>query len=225
MDALVFIREAPKASGLTRSTENVMPIQSYDPPAASLQALQAAARTVPKGHEHVAAMIQETLRQLPQHWPHPVYCVGLKEAASANGPWQGELVGWRYLAHSGNERDYAIEVQVDGTQHQFSELDKGPYIDGVYRVLKDESLQQKTGTTVFKLAVLRLNALGVFAVWLQTVEPGQALFIPLPPTPRYLTPWQQYTTNQFQDVLREKAKEKLANEIQTPDYNQLRNRA
>ena len=202
-----------------------MPIQSYDPPAASLQALQAAAQTMPKAYQHFAAMMQDTLHDLPLHWPHPVYCVGLKEAASAIGPWQGELVGWRYLAHSGSDRDYAIEVQVDSEQHQFAELDKGPYIDGIYRVLKDESLQQKIGTTVFKLAVLRLNALGVFAVWLQTSEPEQSLFIPLPPTPRALVPWRQYTTNQFQDVLREKAKEKLASEIQTPDSNRLRNRA
>ncbi len=202
-----------------------MPIQSYDPPSASLQALRTAAQTVPKSYEHVAAMMEEVLQDLPPHWPHPVYCVGLQEAATAQGPWQGELVGWRYLAHSESDRDYAIEVQVEGEQHQFAELDKGPYIDGIYRVLKDESLQQKNGTTVFKLAVLRLNALGIFAVWLQTDAPDQALFIPLPPTPRCLVPWQQYTTNQFQDVLREKAKEQLAHNLQRPDSNRLRKRA
>jgi hypothetical protein len=60
-----------------------------------------------------------------------------------------------------------------------------------------------------------LNALGVFAVWLQTDDPAQALFIPLPPTPRYLVPWRQYTTNQFQEALRDKAKEKLAASFST----------
>ena len=122
------------------------------------------------------------------------------------------MTGWRYLAHSGSNRNYAIEVQVDdeGTNHQFAELDKGPYIDGIYRLLKNDDLLNKPSAATFKLAVLRLNALGVFAVWLQTAEPGQAVFIPLPPTPRYLVPLQQYTTNQFQDVLRDKAKEKLA---------------
>jgi hypothetical protein len=193
-----------------------MPIQAYNPPAASLQALQAAAQTVPKSYEHVAAMMQEILQDPPQHWPHPVYCVGLREAATAQGAWQGELVGWRYLAHSGRDRDYAIEVQVEDDQHEFAELDKGPYIDGIYRVLKDEVLQRQTGTTVYQLAVLRLNALGVFAVWLQTDAPEQALFIPLPPTPRYLVPWRQYTTNQFQEALRDKAKEKLAATLSAP---------
>ena len=192
-----------------------MPIQCYNPPAASVQALQEAAQTMPKAYGHVADMMREVLRDLPHHWPHPVYRVGLSEAASAQGWAKPELIGWRYLAHSESDREYAIEVQVedDGVQHQFAELDKGPYIDGIFRVLKDASLQPKAGPTVYHLAVLRLNALGVFAVWLQTDNPDQALFIPLPPTPRCLVPWQQYTTNQFQDAVRDKAKENLANVI------------
>ncbi len=193
-----------------------MPIECYNPPAASLQALREAVQTVPKTFGHVATMMREVLGDLAHHWPHPVYRIGLKEAASANGLRKAEMIGWRYLTHSESDRDYAIEVQMEdegddeGMKHCFAELDKGPYIDGIYRVLKDESLLKKIGTTVFKLAVLRLNALGVFAVWLQTAEPGKAVYIPLPPTPRYLVPWQQYTTNQFQDALRDKAKEKLA---------------
>ena len=196
-----------------------MPIQCYKPPAASLQALRAAAQTVPKAYGPVAAMLQDVSQDLAQHWPHPVYCVGLKAMAATNGLQKAEMIGWRYLAHSGSDRDYAIEMQMDddgegeGMQHHFAELDKGPYIDGIYRVLQDEDFTKKTGATIFKLAVLRLNALGVFAVWLQTSEPEKALLIPLPPTPRYLEPWQPYTTNQFQDALREKAKEKLANNI------------
>lgn len=191
-----------------------MPLQCYNPPAASLQALQAAAQTMPKAYRHIAEMVREVLRELPHHWPHPVYRIGLSEAASATSWAQPELIGWRYLAQSESDRQYAIEVQVeDGGQHQFAELDKGPYIDGIFRVLKDVSLQPKAGSTVFHLAVLRLNALGVFAVWLQTADPEKALFIPLPPTPRCLVPWQQYTTKQFQDALRDKAQENLANVI------------
>ncbi len=191
-----------------------MPIQCYNPPAASLQALQAAAQTMPKAYGHIAEMMRDALRDPSHHWPHPVYRVGLSEAASVKGWAKPELIGWRYLAHSESDRYYAIEVQVEegGTQHQFAELDKGPYIDGIHRIVTDDGLWQKPGTPDFKLAVLRLNALGVFAVWLQTDEPEQSLFIPLPPKPRWL-PQQQYTTTQFQDALRDKAKEKLANDL------------
>jgi hypothetical protein len=186
-----------------------MPIQCYNPPAASLQALQEAVQTMPKAYDQVAEMVREIVRDLPHHWPHPVYRVGLGEAASATGWAMPELIGWRYLARSESDRYYAVEVQVDGTQHQFAELDKGPYIDGVYHLVTDEGLWQKPGTRDFKLAVLRLNALGIFAVWLQANQPEQSLFIPLPPKPRWLTQ-QQYTTNEFQAALREQAKEKLA---------------
>lgn len=192
-----------------------MPIQLYEPPAESLQALRESAKATPKAYRHNAAMMQAVLADWQKHWPHPVYRVGLKEMASANGLRKAELVAWRYLARSGNDRNYAIEVQMDddGTDHQFAELDKGPYIDGIYKVLQDESLTKKAGATIFKPAVLRINAMAIFAVWLQSNEPEKEIIIPLPPTPSYVVPWQQYSVQHFQDALREQAKEKLANDF------------
>lgn len=192
-----------------------MPIQPYEPPAESMQALHESAKATPKAYRHNAEMMKAVLADWQKHWPHPVYRVGLKEMASANGLRKAELVGWRYLARSGNDRNYAIEVQMDedGTDHHFAELDKGPYIDGIYKVLHDESLTKKAGTTVFRPAVLRINAMAIFAVWLRTDEPEKEILIPLPPTPSYVVPWQQYSVKHFQDALREQAKEKLANDF------------
>ena len=79
-----------------------MPIQSHNPPAASLEALREAVQTVPKAYAHVAAMIEAILLDLPHHWPHPVYRIGLDEAASAHGLAKPTLIGWRYMARSGS---------------------------------------------------------------------------------------------------------------------------
>jgi hypothetical protein len=144
-----------------------MPIRPATPPAASLQAVREAAQTTPKAYRHMAEMMQTVATDWKKHWPHPVYRVGLKEMTATNWLRKAEMIGWRYLVQTRNQRQYAIEVQMeaDGTEHCFAELDKGPYVDGFYRVLHDDSLAKKTGATVFRPAVLRINALAIFAVW------------------------------------------------------------
>ncbi|HEX4946005.1 MAG TPA: hypothetical protein VFZ34_05055 [Blastocatellia bacterium] len=190
-----------------------MPIQPYEPPAASLQALREAAQIAPKAYQYAATMMNDVLADVPAHWPHPVYRIGLSDMATATALQKAELIGWRYLARSGGDRNFAVEVQVDEDEHSFAELDKGPYIDGIYRVLQDKVLAAKIGTTVLRPAVLRLNALGVFAVWLQTEVPDNELIIPLPPTPSYLAPWQEYSRARFQETVRRPAQEKLAQDF------------
>ena len=192
-----------------------MPIRPYEPPAESIAALREAMKVTPKAYRHNAEMMKEVLADVSKHWPHPVYRTGLKDMITTNGLRKAEIIGWRYLARSGSDRNYAIEVQIedDGTEHCFAELDKGPYIDGFYRVLNDEGIAKTAGATVFKPAVLRINALGIFAVWLRTNDPEKEIIIPLPPAPSYLVTWRQYSIKHFQDALRDKAKAKLANDF------------
>lgn len=189
-----------------------MPIKCQQPPEKSLQALQAAARKVPKTYEHVAQMIRQVVAHPDQAWPHPVYVAGLREMASAGGLRRAEQTAWRYLARSGSDRNYAVEVQheEDGSGHQLSEVDKGPYIDGMYKVLRDQTLARKLGAASFRPAVLRINAMRVFAVWLQTHDHEKDILIPIPPAPPCLSPWQAYSAREFQDALRDEAKEQLA---------------
>ncbi|HZS09088.1 MAG TPA: hypothetical protein VFD58_29915 [Blastocatellia bacterium] len=191
-----------------------MPIKHQQPPEKSLEALREATKKMPKVYAEVAGMIRDILAQPDQHWPHPVYVAGLRDMASANGLRKAQMIGWRYLARVGSDRNYAIEVQHDddGTDHRLAELDKGPYIDGMYRVLGDKNLARKVGATALRPAVLRINALKVFAVWLRADDPEKELIIPIPPAPPPLKPWQAYTVKEFQDELRDEAKEDLAHD-------------
>ncbi len=192
-----------------------MPIQPYEPPVKCIQALHEALGTLPKAYHQMTEKILAASNGWQMYWPHPVYCAGLKEMAAANGIHKADLVSWRFLGKLGNDRNYALEVQVDeaGKNYYFSELDKGPYIDGIYRVVNDEELIKKTGATIFRPAVLRINAMAIFAAWLRTEEAAAELIIPLPPTPSYVVPWQHYSIKHFQDALREQAREKLANDF------------
>src|SRR5438876_6434751 len=113
-----------------------MPIKHQQPPEKSLEALRTATKKMPKVYAEVAGMIQDILAHPDQHWPHPVYVVGLRDMTSPNGLRKAQMIGWRYLAQVGSDRNYAIEVQHDddGSDHRLAELDKGPYIDGMYKV-------------------------------------------------------------------------------------------
>ena len=188
-----------------------MPITHQEPPRDTLETLREAAETMPQAYAHNAKMIRDVLDDLDRHWPHPVYIAGLKDMAASGGLSKAEMIGWRYLAQSGSDRNYAIEVQEDpdGTGHQVAELDKGPFIDGIYRVLEDKSIAQKAGETDLKLSVLRINAMGIFAVWLRADDSDKEIIIPVQPAPEYLKPWHAYSVEEFEDALKPEAKRDL----------------
>ena len=193
-----------------------MSIKYQTPPDESLKALRATVETMPKTYDRIANMLRDVHERPDEHWPHPVYVVGLKAMASEKEGLSGaRLAGWRYLVKLEGARNHAVEVQqdADGSNHRFSELDKGPFIDGMCRVLEEKGLDEKTDAGVLKLSVVRINTMGVFALWLQADDPNKEQVIAISPTPPYLKPWPQtYTVEQFQAALRDEAKRELESE-------------
>lgn len=193
-----------------------MPLKHQQPPDESLRALRTTADTMPQAYTQITSMLRDAYDRPHQHWPHPVYVVGLKALATeGEGLSRARLAGWRYLVKSEGDRNHAVEVQQDsdGSNHRFSELDKGPFIDGMCRVLEDKSLDEKIDTGALDLSVLRINTMGVFALWLQADDPNKGRVIAISPTPPYLKPWPEtYTVEQFQAALRDEARRELESE-------------
>ena len=189
-----------------------MPIKPQKPPAASLRVLRDAVGTMPPACASIARAIPDVLDHPDRHWSHPVYVVGLREMASASGLKKARVIGWRYLVRADDHRNYAIEVQQGAGRggHRLAELDKGPFIDGLYHVLEHQDLVDAAGPPILKLAVLRISAMMIFAVWLQASTADKGVIVPIPPTPHYLKPWQTYTVKQFEDALRGEAQEDMA---------------
>lgn len=190
-----------------------MSIKYQTPPEESLKALQAMAEIMPKTYDRLANMLREVHERPDEHWPHPIYVVGLKAMASEKeGLSAARLAGWRYLVKFEGARNHAVEVQqdADGSNHRFSELDKGPFIDGMCRVLEEKGLDEKTDDSALKLSVVRVNTMGVFALWLQADDPNKDRVIAISPTPPYLKPWPEtYTVAEFQAALRDEARREL----------------
>lgn len=184
-----------------------MPIAPDQPPMESLQALRELLKAAPNEYH---SMIREVLADVPKSWPHRIYCAGLEEIAAAQGLNQVTMIGWRYLVRSGSDsdRNYAIEVQMDSNgQHNFAKLDKGPYIDGMNRLVRDPILAQELGATMFTPAVVRINALAIVAVWLRHPAPEKELIIPLSMN---VAPWKKYSIPQFLANWKTVAQDKLA---------------
>jgi hypothetical protein len=193
-----------------------MSIKYQTPPEESLKALQAMAEIMPKTYDRLANMLREVYERPDEHWPHPIYVVGLRAMASEKEGLSGaRLAGWRYLVKLEGERNHAVEVQqdADGATHRFSELDKGPFIDGMCRVLQEKGFDEERDASALKLSVVRINTMGVFALWLQADDPNNDRVIAISPTPPYLNPWPEtYTVAQFQAALRDEAKRELESE-------------
>jgi hypothetical protein len=190
-----------------------MPIQHQQPPADSLDALREAAEAMPDDYAQAAGMIRDVLANLDDRWPHPVYVASLRVMASASGLGKARMIGWRFLTRAGGLA-FAFEIQndADGTNYRLSELDQGPLVEAMLSVLEDEDLARQIGPVVLRPALLRLNALGVTAVWLRGEEEKQDIVIPIPPASGSLDAGRLYTVEQFQDALRGEAKEELAHD-------------
>ncbi|MFN0123351.1 MAG: hypothetical protein ACKV2V_22850 [Blastocatellia bacterium] len=188
-----------------------MPIEPYKPPKAMLRALEEATPTLPAEYSFVGQMIGDVMKTPDKYWCHPVYTAGLRDMTAAGGLKKADLAGWRFLVQSGKGRKFALDVRPDedGKNHALTEIDKGPYIDALCKLLDDKTLVRQLGATVYKPSTIRINALGVFAVWLRTEKPGGDIIIPCAPAPRCLKVGQHYTVAAFEEALRAEAKKQL----------------
>lgn len=186
-----------------------MPIRFQQPPADTIETLRESADTMPRSFAEHARMIRSVLDDPDGHWPHPVYIAGLRDMASSDGLRQAEIAGWRYLTQSGGNCAIEVDDDPDGDGRHVTEIDKGPFIDGLCRVLEDQEIARQTGADELGLSVLRINALGIFAVWLHAEDSRKDIIIPLQPAPDYLKPGQTYSVEEFQDALQPQAKRNL----------------
>jgi hypothetical protein len=191
-----------------------MAIQIKPPTVDSLQALQVGLtkiRTHPQ-FEPLARLLQQVHDAPEDHMPHEIATVDLKELASGTGLQTARVIGHRYLTRA-SDKDFAVEVQQVGRdgRHQFAEVTHGRIVDNMKQVLDDPDLQRLMGAVSFTVLMLRINTLGLHALWFRPVEDSNAdLIACVRPTPPYLEPWPKtYTREEFAEVVKDEAQRKL----------------
>jgi hypothetical protein len=174
------------------------------PPPGSLDALTEAANNLHPSHGSIAETLKH-MHDFPQeHNPHPMYVVSLKDMASSGGLSKAITIGWRYLSVSGSERKFAVEVHhhPDGSNHHFADLDRGPAVEALIKVIEEVEIHQQTDSRVFTLSTLSIPALDISAVWLRAKDESDDQIDVVPPAPAYLKPWPDvYTRTQFENAV------------------------
>ena len=180
----------------------------------SLKALKEGVDTL-RSHpqfEVVAQMLQSAHDTPDAALPHTVYSVDLQDLASGNGLAALQLVGHRYFAKSADGTHFAIEVHQDKktAKHRLGEVARGNVVDGAQQILDDPLLHEKLSGADFTLSLLRINALGIHALWFHADEPVTDVIICVPLTPPYLEPWPRtYSREEFETAVKDAAKQKL----------------
>jgi hypothetical protein len=180
----------------------------------SLKALKQGVDTL-KSHpqfEVVAQMIQSAHDTPDAALAHTIYSVDLHDLASGNGLAALQVVGHRYFAKSADGTHFAIEVHQDKktAKHHLGEVARGNMVDGVQQILDDPLLKEKLSGADFTLSTLRINALGIHALWFHADNPVTDIIIGIPLTPPYLEPWPRtYNREEFETAVKDAAKQKL----------------
>jgi hypothetical protein len=162
--------------------------------------------------EVVAQMLQSAHDTPDAALPHNVYSLDLKDLASGNGLAAVQFVGRRYFARSADGTHFAIEVHKDKktAKHHLGEVARGNLVDAAQQILNDPLLKEKLSGADFTLSTLRINALGIHALWFHADKPVTDIIIGIPLTPPYLEPWPRtYNREEFETAVKDAAKQKL----------------
>jgi hypothetical protein len=137
--------------------------------------------------------------------PHRVYNLGLTDIKGTKSTAKAKPTAWRYLVLEGNAVIAAAEaIQKTSTAKPlFSNTNEGPFVDSTARAIEAAEQLPEVKAGQFELAVLRVPALYVIALWLKAVGSKKTgdLFIPLEPAPRGLTSGERMSAADFNAAL------------------------
>ena len=137
--------------------------------------------------------------------PHRVYNLGLSDIKGAKSTAKAKPTAWRYLVLEGSTVIAAAEaIQKSATaKPQFSNTNEGAFVDSTARAIEAAEQLPEVQAGQFELAVLRIPALFVIALWLKGVgakSPGD-IFIPLEPAPQGLAAGERLSAADFNALL------------------------
>ena len=146
-----------------------------------------------------------------EHKPHRAYTIGLEDLAGGAGLERARFIGWRFLVEAGADR-VGIEVSADEADedHEFTAIDRGPFVDGTDRAVRDLAASELARAASYEVAVITVPALYIHAIWLRARQGGDDLIVPIEPTHDALRAGRQYRAPDFLRRLRAPATERLA---------------
>lgn len=137
--------------------------------------------------------------------PHPTYNLGLEDIGSAKALDKATLTAWSYVILDGDQSIATAEAlpASGSSQPLFASTSEGPTATSIGAAIAVAEALPELEEKTYELAVLRIPALYVTALWLKGSEPGTAddLFIPLKPAPDKLKAEEKLTADAFLKTL------------------------
>lgn len=116
--------------------------------------------------------------------PHPVFTIGLRTVDGTDPLPRARGTAWRFLVRSGARPVAAAEVVNKKGEAIFSHTNEGPFVEGTVRALEAVEPMDRVRSGNFELALLRVPALYVMALWLRDrSQNGSDLVVPMDPAP------------------------------------------
>lgn len=177
------------------------------PPQGSLQALQAGAAefsgvadiTGAAGSARAEGML-----------PHKIFTIGLTDLVDKSWVGKTRMVGWRYLIQRPDGVALSAEVEASSSgEHRLSQLNEGPFVEQTAELASDARSSQRVENGSYELAVLRIPAIYVMALWLKSQGGGDDIIIPMAPTLDELEPGREYGIDEITPILVAAARERL----------------
>lgn len=199
-----------------------MPLEIANPPAQSLESLSAtlprlAARSGIVGQAPLIAHALQMATQHPSALPvtpvspvlsSPVYVLGLDAVAARRGLSATRLAFWTHLLPSSGEEVISADVNAD--THEFSALTQGRHPKAFLQQVQSLQASSEVEGHSYQLALLRVPALHLHAVWLRDKEGANDVLIPIAPAPPDLQAGRRYSAADFEAALQREAQTVLA---------------
>ena len=161
-----------------------MPLFFTQPPAEATQALEAvmprlAEKTTLRANAPDIAGVLESVEsgQIPANVTAPVHIVGLKDIVSGDAR-KAPLKLWTHMLHAGEEGVPQAAADVDAETMRFAAISEGPDVRSLGANVREAQRAAAGATEDYDLAVLRVPALYLSAVWLKGRNGAQDVLIP-----------------------------------------------
>jgi len=137
--------------------------------------------------------------------PHRVYNLGLSDIKGANSVGKAKPSAWRYLVVEEGTVIAAAEAiqRTANAKPLFSNTNEGPFVDSTAKAIEAAEHLPEVEAGNYEIAVLRVPALYLIALWLKGAgtKPPDDIFIPLDPAPAGLTAGERLNARDFNAAL------------------------
>lgn len=137
--------------------------------------------------------------------PHPMYNLGLSDIKGRNALGKAKLTAWRYMVLEGGKAIATAEAvrMTPRSKPVFSHTNEGPFVTSTAAGIEAAERLPEVKAGQYELAVLRVPALFVMALWLKDVSAKKSgdILVVLEPAPPGLTAGKRMTAEEFTEAL------------------------